>query len=363
VPETTFYVYDAGGQRARKVTERQNGSHKEERIYLGGFEIYREFNGNGIDIALERETLHIMDDRQRIALVETRTQGSPTQLIRYQFGNHLGSASLELDYKANVISYEEYFPYGSTSYQAMDKNIKAAAKRYQYTGKERDKETGFSYHGARYYAGWLGRWTSTDQRELVDGINLFAYSRNNPVRFADPTGEAAESKDSGFLSGLAGRLWDRANTPTEAQRAFKEGRYGDFAMHTAIDAALASNPVIAGTVSDYHLSRATIEIPGQLSDAVTAPRNDEAGAKMADALVTGTVLALRIVGPKAKGIVRAPARGCRSRIGAGSRGSSGTRGSSSRIRAGSRGSSGTRGSSSRTRASSRCPSVASGSTS
>jgi uncharacterized protein RhaS with RHS repeats len=103
-----------------------------------------------------------MDDKQRIALVETRTldmagsDDSPAQLIRYQFGNHLGSASLELDDKGNVISYEEYYPYGSTSYQAVDQNVKAAAKRYRYTGKERDEETGFTYHGARYYAGWLG---------------------------------------------------------------------------------------------------------------------------------------------------------------------------------------------------------------
>jgi hypothetical protein len=112
VPEITFYVYDAGGQRVRKVTERQNGTRKEERIYLGGFEIYREFDGSGNTIALERETLHIMDDKQRIALVETRTQGddgSQVQLIRYQLGNHLGSASLELDDKANVISYESIF--------------------------------------------------------------------------------------------------------------------------------------------------------------------------------------------------------------------------------------------------------------
>ena len=62
-----------------------------------------------------------MDDKQRIALVETRTEGndgSPTQLVRYQFGNHLGSASLELDDAGQIISYEEYHPYGSTSYQA-----------------------------------------------------------------------------------------------------------------------------------------------------------------------------------------------------------------------------------------------------
>ena len=120
-PETTYYVYDAAGQRVRKVTERQNGTRKNERIYLGGFEVYREYDGDGNSVTLERETLHVMDDKQRIALVETRTQGndgSPEQLIRYQFGNHLGSASLELDDAGQIISYEEYYPYGSTSYQA-----------------------------------------------------------------------------------------------------------------------------------------------------------------------------------------------------------------------------------------------------
>lgn len=71
--------------------------------------------------------------------------------------------SLELDDKANVISYEEYYPYGSTAYQAVDKSIKAAAKRYRYTGKERDEETGLYYHGARYYVPWLGRWAATDR--------------------------------------------------------------------------------------------------------------------------------------------------------------------------------------------------------
>jgi RHS repeat-associated protein len=191
VPETTFYVYDAGGQRLRKVTERQNGSRKAERIYLGGFEIYREFDASAAGIALERETLHIMDDKQRIALVENKTQGndgSPSQLIRYQFGNHLGSASLELDNKASVISYEEYFPYGSTSYQAVNQRIKAAAKRYRYTGKERDEETGFAYHGARYYASWLGRWTACDPLFDRSCNSLYAYVHNDPINRFDPDG-------------------------------------------------------------------------------------------------------------------------------------------------------------------------------
>jgi RHS repeat-associated protein len=191
VPETTFYAYDAGGQRVRKVTERQNGSRKQERIYLGGFELYREFDGNGETVTLERETLHIMDDRQRIALVETRTQGddgSPAQLIRYQLGNHLGSASLELDAAGDIISYEEYYPYGSTSYQAVDKSIKAAAKRYRFTGKERDEETGLCYHGARYFSPTITRWISADPTGLADGLNVYIYARNDPVNNVDDNG-------------------------------------------------------------------------------------------------------------------------------------------------------------------------------
>ncbi|WP_211450787.1 SpvB/TcaC N-terminal domain-containing protein [Collimonas antrihumi] len=201
VPETTFYLYDGGGQRVRKVTERQNGSRKSERIYLGDFEIYREFDGTGAGVALERETLHVMDHKQRVALVETRTQGkdgSPLQLMRYQFGNHLGSASLELDDSGDVISYEEYTPYGSTSYQAVDQGVKAAAKRYRYTGKERDDETGFNYHGARYFVSWLGRWIRTDPNWFADGTNLYVYVRNTPTILNDPTGRQAPPRPAPY---------------------------------------------------------------------------------------------------------------------------------------------------------------------
>jgi RHS repeat-associated protein len=191
VPETTFYVYDGGGQRMRKTTERQNGTRKEERIYLGGFEIFRKFDAGSNAVAFERETLHVMDDKQRIALVETRTEGndaSPRQLIRYQFGNHLGSASLELDDQSQIISYEEYFPYGSTSYQAVRSQTETP-KRYRYTGMERDEESGLNYHGARYYAPWLGRWVSCDPIGIKSDLNLYVYTHNNCIRFNDPGGK------------------------------------------------------------------------------------------------------------------------------------------------------------------------------
>ncbi len=64
----------------------------------------------------------------------------------------------------------------------------ASLKRYRFTGTERDNETGFYYHRARYYAPWVGRWTSPDPRGLVDGTNLFVYARDNPVVNTDSTG-------------------------------------------------------------------------------------------------------------------------------------------------------------------------------
>ncbi|TPW12917.1 MAG: YD repeat-containing protein, partial [Halothiobacillaceae bacterium] len=137
---------------------------------------------------------------------------APPQLTRYQFGNHLGSASLELDDQAQIISYEEYTPYGSTSYQAVRSQTETP-KRYRYTGKERDEESGLYYHGARYYAPWLGRWVSCDPKGIIDGTNLYRYSRNNSLRYTDPDGQmptAAELakrwQSLGLSVGIAGAL-------------------------------------------------------------------------------------------------------------------------------------------------------------
>jgi RHS repeat-associated protein len=183
--ERTYYVYNSNGQRARKVTESSAGIKIKERFYLGGYEVYREYSSGGA-VTLERGTLHIVDDKQRAALVETRTQGndgSPAQLQRYQFSNHLGSASLELDEQAQVITYEEYCPYGNTSYQAGRSTVEVSLKRYRYTGMERDEESGLNYHGARYYASWVGRWVSVDARllrRILDKSSL--YQRGSSER-------------------------------------------------------------------------------------------------------------------------------------------------------------------------------------
>jgi RHS repeat-associated protein len=245
--ERTWYVYDTGGQRVRKVTELANGQVKDERLYLGGFELYRRSGAN----ALVRETLHILDGKQRIAMVETRTLGTetgvPARLIRYQHGNQLGSAGLELDDHARVLSYEEYTPFGSSSYQAVQRQTQVP-KRYRYTGKERDEESGLYYHGARYYAPWLGRWSAVDPAGFVDGLNLYAYARNNPLRYTDPDGRATKEQ-------FAEQLTAAINQIASGNRTAK-GKAGEIVLEELLQDA--GHIIIKGPVNNPGAHKADV---------------------------------------------------------------------------------------------------------
>jgi hypothetical protein len=44
-----------------------------------------------------------------------------------------------------------------------------------------------SYYSARYLAPWLARWISPDSQG-ADGLNLYVYVGNNPLKYIDPTG-------------------------------------------------------------------------------------------------------------------------------------------------------------------------------
>ena len=67
--------------------------------------------------------------------------------------------------------------------------------KQKFTGKERDAETGLDYFGARYMSAAQGRFTSPDKpfadQHLEDpqSWNLYAYGRNNPLFFVDPSGQ------------------------------------------------------------------------------------------------------------------------------------------------------------------------------
>ena len=188
---TSCYVYNAGGDRTRKVVVK--GNIREERLYLGNYELYRKYVNNTLDT--ERQTLHIADDQHRFALIDRLTVNNgatlttPTVAVRYQYDNHLGSASLELDQNAAIISYEEYHPFGTTSYRSGRTETEVALKRYKYVGKERDEETGLYYYGARYYAAWIARFVSVDPLQLkYPELSPYQYASNRPITAIDLDG-------------------------------------------------------------------------------------------------------------------------------------------------------------------------------
>jgi RHS repeat-associated protein len=91
---------------------------------------------------------------------------------------------------------EELFSHGLRSTSGLGYSA-ADGVRQQFTAKERDTETTLDFFEARYYASSQGRFssvdpiiTTNDRLEDPQRLNLYAYSRNNPLLFTDPTGEA-----------------------------------------------------------------------------------------------------------------------------------------------------------------------------
>ena len=184
------YLYDSGGQRVKKLVRKQGGQ-VEVTVYVDGiFEHHRIIQGGTTD---ENNTLHVMDNHSRIAMLRVGVEfaDDPFPAVRFHLGDHLSSSNIVLDSSGSLINREEYTPFGETSFGSF------ARKRYRFTGKERDEESGFYYHGARYYAPWLGRWVSCDPMGRVDALNLFTYTRNNPARRTDPTGTQSEPLGNG----------------------------------------------------------------------------------------------------------------------------------------------------------------------
>lgn len=195
-----FYIYDHKGQRVRKVSERLKpwGTLEiVETIYLGGVEIRRvkQKKEDDLKTSSQRWSLLITDDHERFAIAHHWRTGKKEgqKQIRYQLGNHLGSGALELTAAAEIISYEEYFPYGGTALIAGKDKAEVKRKTHRYSGKERDDSTGLYYYGARYYAPWLGRWINPDPAGTVDGLNLYAFVTCNPITFIDHSGLVLEN--------------------------------------------------------------------------------------------------------------------------------------------------------------------------
>ena len=179
------YLYSADGLRVKKWVHKGAAADNESTTFIDGFFEHHRWQDSGAE---QNNHLHVMDGQSRIAIVRVggRHPGDDGPRVQYHIGDHLGGSALVLggaDVQADTfINCEEYTPYGEASFGSFGQ------KRYRFSGKERDEESGLSYFGARYYAGGVARWLSTDPLSAKSTINLYIYCRGQPIRLVDSAG-------------------------------------------------------------------------------------------------------------------------------------------------------------------------------
>jgi RHS repeat-associated protein len=184
-----LYFYDSTGQRVKKLVRTQGGRW-ETTVYIDGtFEHHQSIQSNS---KRENNTLNVMHNQKRIGAVRVGDAfpGDASPAAKYYLRDHLESSSVVIDDAGGWTNREEYTPYGESSLGSFRN------KRYRFTGKERDEETGLNYHGARYYAPYLTRWLSCDPVSAIGDLNRYQYVKNNPLRLTDPGGMAESGTDN-----------------------------------------------------------------------------------------------------------------------------------------------------------------------
>jgi RHS repeat-associated protein len=130
----------------------------------------------------------------------THTMG----MKRYELANHLGNV-LEVisdkklcsaggGYEADVVSAQDYYPFGSPMPERSYTLISMDKYRFGFNGQEKENEIagiGNSYSAEFWeYYSQLGRRWNIDQI-VKPGISGYATFNNNPILFIDPNGKNA----------------------------------------------------------------------------------------------------------------------------------------------------------------------------
>jgi RHS repeat-associated protein len=172
----TVYYYDGEGQRVEQIDPTTGTTVF---VYDAFGELVADYGGSAMPSSgTEYATV---DDVGTTRLV-TDSQGSVLERHDFEpFGHEL--MGTEGGWRSSVAGY----------------GVTPTSVRQQFTGKERDGETGLDYFGARYFSSAQGRWTSPDWSPIPRPVpyatladpqtfNLYSYVRNNPLSRIDPDG-------------------------------------------------------------------------------------------------------------------------------------------------------------------------------
>ena len=127
--------------------------------------------------------------------------------VFYLLADHLGSTNVVMQV-GGVVENKTYTAWGKDRTGSISKTDR------QYTGQINESELGLYFYNARYYDPDLGRFISADSIVPQPGNPLgwdrYAYTRNNPLRYTDPTGHYPECGPDGVFCDSSGNLLNRS---------------------------------------------------------------------------------------------------------------------------------------------------------
>jgi RHS repeat-associated protein len=119
----------------------------------------------------------------------------------YELRDGLGSVRQLSDASGNVVQSYTYAPFGEL---LAAQGTRSSA--LQYTGEQKDVDTGLVYLRARWYDSATGRFTTRDPfpgfAALPQTLHPYGYALNNPINLTDPSGEYVESPWDLLMLGL-----------------------------------------------------------------------------------------------------------------------------------------------------------------
>lgn len=103
--------------------------------------------------------------------------------IVWLHANHLGAIEAASDAGAKVVWQARYAPFGQAHIKAIGFTL-----NLRLPGQYEDPETGLHYNRHRYYDPSTSRYLTPDPLGTPDGPDPYAYVRNNPLKYIDPSG-------------------------------------------------------------------------------------------------------------------------------------------------------------------------------